>query len=131
MGQGAIRRQDSLPVVTQDVQQSHISKVALKGNLIKLDTCESATIISPSQAGIPQWMFLCSGGIHRKPEINPHDLKTTSRDRRQPTAVIRPRVVPLTASSLVLVGNCDLVTGTQTAEVKEYTQHVPTESLQR
>ncbi|XP_070063966.1 uncharacterized protein RhoGEF3 isoform X1 [Drosophila virilis] len=132
LGQGAIRRQDSLPVVTQDVQQPHISKVALKGNFIKLDISETATIMSPNQAGIPQWMFLCSGGINRKAEINPHDLKTTNRDRQQPTAVIRPRVVPLTASSLVLVGNSDLVTGTQTTDVKEYQQsnHVPTETLQ-
>ncbi|XP_064539372.1 uncharacterized protein RhoGEF3 isoform X2 [Drosophila montana] len=134
LGQSAIRGQDALPVVTQDMQQPHISKVALKGNLIKFDISETATRISPSQAGIPQWMFLCSGGINRKPErgeANPHDFKTTSRDRRQPTAVIRPRVVPLTASSLVLLGgNCDLVTGTQTSDAKEQSRHVPTESLQ-
>ncbi|XP_030239648.1 uncharacterized protein LOC108650108 isoform X2 [Drosophila navojoa] len=93
--------QNSTTVVSKDAPQPHISKVALNGNFLKFDISK-ATTISPrvnATPAAPQWTFLCSGGV--SPE------STQSKSQRQPTAVIRPRVIPLTASSLVVLGNSD------------------------
>jgi len=119
-----------MPAVIQEAQQppTHVSTVAVNVNVIKLDTCEATTPAAPAPASVPapvstapsasskfatpQWTLLCSGGVHAAADSVPQktsQLATTTKDRRQPTAVIRPRVIPLAASSLVLLGDCNLV----------------------
>lgn len=85
----AISRQNSLPT-------PHVSTVAVNVNVIKLDMSEAAPATAPTPApAATQWTLLCSGSAVDR--------------RQQPTAVIRPRVIPLAASSLVLLrGDCDL-----------------------
>lgn len=101
--QSAIGKQNPVPLASKDAQQpqQHVSKVALNGNFLKFDISKTSTI-SPrvnNAPAAPQWTFLCSGGVNAE--------STKSKTQRQPTAVIRPRVIPLTASSLVLLGNSD------------------------
>lgn len=89
----AISRQNSLPT-------PHVSTVAVNVNVIKLDMSEASAPAPAPAAPTPvpaasQWTLLCSGSAVDR--------------RQQPTAVIRPRVIPLAASSLVLLrGDCDL-----------------------
>lgn len=98
----AISRQNSSSAAI--APQQHVSTVNVNVNVIKLDMSEAAPIAAPAVAAPPappappsatQWTLLCSGsGVDR---------------RQQPTvAVIRPRVIPLAANSLVLLGDCDL-----------------------
>lgn len=97
----AISRQNSSPAAIA-AAAPHVSTVAVNVNVIKLDMSEAAPATGTATASAPalapaasQWQLLCSGsGVDR---------------RQQPTAVIRPRVIPLAASSLVLVGDCDLL----------------------
>lgn len=90
----AISRQNSSPAAI--APQQHVSTVNVNVNVIKLDMSEAAPIAAPpAPPSATQWTLLCSGsGVDR---------------RQQPTvAVIRPRVIPLAANSLVLLGDCDL-----------------------
>lgn len=99
----AISRQNSSPAA---IAPQHVSTVNVNVNVIKLDMSEAAPIAAPApaanapapaptQPSASQWTLLCSGsGVDR---------------RQQPTvAVIRPRVIPLAANSLLLLGDCDL-----------------------
>ncbi|XP_032598755.1 uncharacterized protein LOC6556691 isoform X3 [Drosophila grimshawi] len=127
-----VRKQNSSPAVIQNMQQQQISEVTLNGDPIKLNICTATTIIphtqqyTHSKCTTPQWTFLCSGGVNAPPENEEsgvNHIATTSSDRRQPTAVIRPRVVPSAISSLEILGDCEHIIRTPLLSEQHVKEH--------
>ncbi|XP_022221857.2 uncharacterized protein LOC111073709 isoform X3 [Drosophila obscura] len=101
---GAIQRQYSLSVVTKVDQEPefrpHVTTVAVNDNITNVEA-------KAEKLPLPQWTFLCSGVSNCRPKEQT-TMTTNASERRQLMAVVRPRVVPLAPTSLVLMGTGDV-----------------------